>query len=319
MAIPRKHIVDSHSAGFYHCISRCVRRAFLCGHDPFTGNNCDHRKIWLENRMLELAEVFAVKLYAYAIMDNHYHLVLYIDPKAPQNWTDEQVADKWILAYPGKSQFREARKQIILNDKEKLKKYRYRLGSLSWLMSRLNGPLAKQSNTEDFVKGRFWESRFTSIALLDETAVLSCMAYVDLNPIRAGIVEDLQSSLHTSIQKRISELSADITQLARPIQSVAGTLKTYPIQMTLTAYIQLVEWTGQSIIYPDKASMPIHINSLLNQMNLQPHHWLNQLTHLGRTNTYVIGSVERLKHKAQSLKKKWLKGIKAMRLLYSNE
>ena len=76
MAIPSKYLVDPETPCFYHCISRCVRRAYLCGDDPFTGNSCDHRKAWLEKRMLKLAAIFSVKLYAYAIMDNHYHPVL---------------------------------------------------------------------------------------------------------------------------------------------------------------------------------------------------------------------------------------------------
>ena len=69
MAIPRKYLVDDSTPGFYHCISRCVRRAYLCGDDPISGHNCDHRKAWLETRMLELASIFSVELYAYAIMD----------------------------------------------------------------------------------------------------------------------------------------------------------------------------------------------------------------------------------------------------------
>ncbi len=180
--------------------------------------------------MIELSSIFSVELYAYAILDNHYQLVLYIDPLAPQKWTDEQIAEKWLLAYPGKLDasdkraLRESKKKSFMADKDKLAKYRERFGQLSCFMSRLNEPLAKTSNQEDFVNGRFWDhflrpaptvgalgengihyvhvnkSRYTSIALLDETAVLSCMAYVDLNPIRAGIVEELRDSLYTSIQ-----------------------------------------------------------------------------------------------------------------------
>ena len=75
MPIPRKYLVDNQSAGFYHCISSCVRHAYLCGDDAVSGRNYDHRKAWLEKRMLELADIFCVSLYAYAVMDTHYHLV----------------------------------------------------------------------------------------------------------------------------------------------------------------------------------------------------------------------------------------------------
>ena len=122
------------------------------------------------------------------------------------------VAQKWLLAYPGRfvdpkyAQQRELKKQAILGDKEKLKTYRKRLGSLSWFMGRLNEPLAKQSNQEDFCTGRFWEGRYSSQALLDEAAVFSCMAYVDLNPIRADIAARLEDSHHTAIKQRIASL-----------------------------------------------------------------------------------------------------------------
>ncbi|TQV84396.1 transposase [Aliikangiella coralliicola] len=317
MAIARKELVDSETPGFYHCISRCVRRAFLCGDDPFTGNNCDHRKAWLEKRMLELAEIFAVQLYAYAIMDNHYHLVLYLDPKAPLNWSKEKVAESWLRAYPGKldnlenRHLRELKKQAIMANDKKLKKYRKRLGSLSWFMARLNEPLAKNSNIEDNVKGRFWESRYQSIALLDETAVLSCMAYVDLNPVRAGVVQELEKSLHTSIKKRIDEER----RLDVPIQPVAGNINGRPIQMKLNHYLQLVEWTGKAIVHPDKASIPPYLDSVFNRLNLQQDNWLTQIHRLGLNNR-AIGSIEKLKQRASALKRKWIKGSSFSKLLY---
>ncbi|TQV84983.1 transposase [Aliikangiella coralliicola] len=317
MAIPRREIVDSETPGFYHCISRCVRRAFLCGDDPFTGNNCNHRKNWLEKRMLELADIFSVQLYAYAVMDNHYHLVLYLDPKEPLSWSDEKVAENWLRAYPGKLDhpenklLREVKKQAILANDKKLKKYRKRLGSLSWFMARLNEPLAKNSNFEDGVKGRFWESRYQSIALLDETAVLSCMAYVDLNPIRAGVVKEIEKSLHTSMQKRISKVS----KLDVPIQAIAGATGGHSIQIKSIDYLQLVEWTGRAIVHPEKASIPPHLISLFTRLNLQQDNWLTQIHRLGNNNR-AIGSLEKLRLKAIALKRKWIKGASVSSQLY---
>jgi len=72
MAIPRKDQIDTESGGYYHLISRCVRCAFLCGDDPKTRRSFEHRRKWIENRILELAEVFAIEVYAYAVMHNHY-------------------------------------------------------------------------------------------------------------------------------------------------------------------------------------------------------------------------------------------------------
>jgi len=77
------------------------------------------------------------------------------------------------------------------------------LKDLSWYMRCLNEKVARMANAEDACTGRFWEGRFKSQALLDEAAVVSCMAYVDLNPIRAGICESLETSAFTSIQERL--------------------------------------------------------------------------------------------------------------------
>jgi REP element-mobilizing transposase RayT len=80
MTAPRRQIVDPAASGYYHCVSRCVRRAFLCGEDSCTGKSFEHRKAWVEERLLDLARHFAVGVYAYAVMSNHLHVVLHVDP-----------------------------------------------------------------------------------------------------------------------------------------------------------------------------------------------------------------------------------------------
>lgn len=95
MTSPRRQIVDPAEAGFYHCISRCVRRAFLCGQDAETGDSFEHRKAWVEERLLELATIFAVGVYAYAVMSNHVHVVIYVEPRAALAWSPGDVAARW--------------------------------------------------------------------------------------------------------------------------------------------------------------------------------------------------------------------------------
>ena len=130
MAIKRSEQIDPENGGYYHLISRCVRRAFLCGEDPDSGINYDYRRQWIENRILELANYFAIEVYSYAVMHNHYHLVVYCDPKAPELWSDLEVADKWLKVFPSRynnpkfKQQRELRLQAIVNDPELLATYR---------------------------------------------------------------------------------------------------------------------------------------------------------------------------------------------------
>jgi len=326
MTIARKDIVDNQTAGFYHCTNRCVRRTFLCGIDEVTGRDHSHRKGWLETRMLELCEIFSVEIYAYAVLDNHYHIVLHLDPLKPQNWGKEEIAERWLRAYGGldEPQFakqRELKKQVIISDKTKIKLYRERLGSLSWFMSRLNEPLAKQSNKEENCTGAFWQGRYSAQALLDEAAVFSCMAYVDLNPVRAKITEKLETSNHTSIKKRLEGIKqvepVDIQKkLDTSISAISNQISSKKLPMSLKSYIELIEWTGQNIIHQNKATMPKNISSCLKQFNLQQNHWLKQLENFDQHYCHVIGSMELIKEKAKQLKKRCMKGMSAAKLLY---
>jgi len=327
MTIARKHIVDNQTAGFYHCTNRCVRRTFLCGVDEISGNNYSHRKDWLERRMFELCEMFSVEIYAYAVMDNHYHMVLYLEPLAPLKWSKEEIAERWLCAYSGKltdpkyATQRELKKQAIIADKDKIELYRERLGSLSWFMSRLNEPLAKQSNKEENCTGSFWEGRYSAQALLDEAAVLSCMAYVDLNPVRAKITEKLEESKNTSIKKRLEETKTVSPQdvqatLDSAVSAITNQFNGKKLAISLKDYIALVEWTGQNIVYPNKAAMPKNISSSLKQLNLQQNHWLKQLENFEQHYCHVVGSIELIQQKARQLKKRCLKGMSAARLLF---
>jgi hypothetical protein len=73
-------------------------------------------------------------------------------------------------------------------------------------MRNINKHMAREANKEDDCRGTLWEGRFKSQSLLDDAALLSCMAYVDLNPIRAKIADTPETSKHTGIQKRLESI-----------------------------------------------------------------------------------------------------------------
>ncbi|TAG43561.1 MAG: transposase [Betaproteobacteria bacterium] len=216
MTRARLALISLSDTPWYHLVSRCVRRAFLCGDDAVTGVNFNHRRGWIETRIRELASVFTIDVAAYAVMSNHYHLVLRVDQARALALDDEAVLRRWTLLFIGPLLVQRymlsaaSRAQMGQAECAKVKEfaqlYRQRLCDVSWFMRVLNESVARQANAEDDCTGRFWEGRFKSQALLDEQALLAAMAYVDLNPIRAGMAQSLPESVHTSIHARLADM-----------------------------------------------------------------------------------------------------------------
>ena len=161
-------------------------------------------------------------------------------------WDDKEVATRWLKLFGGKPLVRsfvageklsEAQLSTISS---MIARYRKRLFSISWFMRCLSEPIARQANAEDDVTGRFWEGRFKSQALLDEASVIAAMAYVDLNPIRAGMAETPEESDYTSIQQRVLEKDpriatsdeAAIRPLPENLRSAIGRLMPFSDQAT---------------------------------------------------------------------------------------
>jgi hypothetical protein len=248
MATPRSQLVDSEFALHYHLISRCVRRSWLCGFDKQSRKKYDHRKSWLEDRLFYLAKYFAVEIDAYAILSNHFQLVVYYDPLACYRWDDADVARRWTEAFPPRvspehaqdsAALKEIQREEITNDPVRLERARLTLGSLSSFMKHLKQPIAWRANREDNCTGHFFESRFYSGALLSEEAVLAAMVYVDLNPVRAKICDSFESYEHTSIYKRLKHLENSPERLHELIGSLVSGIgsRSLPRQMTLGGYI----------------------------------------------------------------------------------
>ena len=214
MASPRYNQISLEETPWYHVVSRCVRRAYLCGTDHNSGQSYEHRREWVAQRIKFLATIFTIDIAAYAIMHNHYHLVVRVDDERVQELPTEEVIRRWTSLYRGPilvqryvSKERKDMSEGELRQVEILAMvYRERLCDLSWFMKNLNQYISCRANAEDQVKGHFWESRYKCQALLDEKAILAAMAYTDLNPLRAGIAESLDGSEYTSVSERVQEL-----------------------------------------------------------------------------------------------------------------
>lgn len=305
MTRPRSTLISLEETPYYHCISRCVRRAFLCGQDRYTGKSFNHRKPWLVKRFRLLTSVFAIDIAAYAVMSNHYHLVLHVDQHRSRDWSEDEVIDRWLTLYKGPHLVQRYKLGEPLRPEEKdkvlefAKIWRDRLSSISWFMACLNEYIARNANAEDGCKGRFWEGRFKSKALLDETALLSTMAYVDLNPVRAGIARNLKDSSFTSIQNRIKEVAGQ-PQTDKPSLMAFSDSKIHDKPVTilpfhLKDYIELVDWTGRNIRKNKRGFNPSTEPTVLKSLKLTAKEWEYLTLEIQKRAINTIHGLERLK------------------------
>jgi hypothetical protein len=280
---------------------------------------------------MALADCFAVSVLSYAVMSNHFHIVAHVNPTQPENWTNREVALRWLRAFPGllrgcrSTEQTEATVKNLLADEHWVATIRQRLGNLSWFMRALNEPIARKANKEDNCTGRFWEGRFKCQALLDQKAILACMAYVDLNPYRALGKIDLETAMHTSLRKRLSHQNDRPQNSERDIQSsirldaVAGPSSQILLSVREDEYLDVVFWTALKAYNLRQTNVPksssVEIPNWLNSQDTSSLAWIIQVKGTERLFYRAIGSLLNMTNKAKQLKQQWLKGIGTCRML----
>ena len=281
MATPRKQQISLVDTPYYHCVARCVRRAFLCGEDALSGQSYEHRRGWVEDKLHFLSQVFAIEVCAYAVMSNHYHVVLFVDEAKAKQWHISEVLERWHRLHKGTlltQQYCRGEtlgKPLLDIVKATAEVYRKRLMKISWFMGYINEGIARAANQEDNCTGRFWEGRFKSQALLDEAALAACMAYVDLNPIRANIAKTPESSTHTSVKLRCEQ--AKKSQQPHTLFPFVGyPRKNIPkgLPFDLSDYLQLIELTGRCIREDKRGFIEESQPSILSRLNISAENWL---------------------------------------------
>ena len=168
MPQPRKRLLSTEVTPSYHVIARCVRRHFLCGVDPLTGKDYSARKLDIQDRLALLADVFAIDVCAYAVLSNHYHLVLHIDQQTALAWSDMEVARRWSRLFTGPALVRAfvahqerspTQRQVVDNP---IQDYRKRRCSLSWFMQREPAhhtvPICENQSTDSTTRSGRWTS-----------------------------------------------------------------------------------------------------------------------------------------------------------------
>jgi REP element-mobilizing transposase RayT len=327
MTRARHELIDLTATSYYHVINRCVRRSFLCGDDPYSHKNYDHRRQWLVDRIKFLSSVYSINIAAYAVMSNHYHLVLQVDKVSADSWSMDEVIARWYQLFNGHllvdcylagDTISTAHFKAVEALSET---WRARLYDISWFMKCLNEDISRQANKEDNCTGKFWEGRFKSQALLDETALLSCMAYVDLNPVRAGIADNVQESDFTSIQERLIQFNAyqrgeqrpnkDYTTPAQPnaLLPFSGVFDSHALPFSYRDYFELVDWSGRHIDPKKRGYIDSKQPKLLGVIGLEQDDWLTTVKEFRRQYANFAGSEYHLRHYAHNHGMSWCKGV----------
>jgi REP element-mobilizing transposase RayT len=311
-------------------VTRCVRRAFLLGEGEFD------RKEWIDRRLQELAEIFAVSVGGFSVMDNHLHVLVRLDPDVAQGWSDEEVVRRWGRLFPPRDKSRQPIAvskvwvQWRLQDAKWVATARERMQSLSWFMKCLKEPLSRLANRQDETRGAFFEGRFKSVAILDEESLLATCAYIDLNPLAAGIVKVPEASPHTSIKTRVEHVklqnrAADLQAAKRG--SVAGSIASAgleeslwlcPIEdrrrldspregmlegFSLGNYLRLVDYTGR-LFRTGKATISRELSGILERIGSSAESWWARLEKLSRgrlLGRFFAATRERLREVARGL------------------
>jgi hypothetical protein len=231
-------------------------------------------------------------------MNNHYHIVLKIYPEHAKTWSFDEVIQRWLCLYKGPFLIQKHQKGDLIGKAEMnvlikiVEEWRIRLTSISEFMQQLNQVIARQANLEDNCTGRFWEGRYKSQPLLTEEALLTAMAYVDLNPIRATIAKTPEDSAHTSIKERIKpafiseqalKTNPDINPYylqrfhIKTLLSFEGNIKHDKQEGVLFShndYLALVDTTGRVQRNDKRGAIPNHFSPILQRLGIDTDEWV---------------------------------------------
>ena len=328
MGYARKALVSLQDTPYYHVIGRCVRRAWLWGFDEYAGKDYSHRKQWVLDRLALLSKTFAVDVCSYAIMSNHYHLVVHVDQQRAHALTAQEVIERWsnVFAIPqvvSRWQSGEATPAECHTAEEVVKMWRSRLCDLSWYMRCLNEHLARRANAEDECRGRFWESRFKSQALLDDTGLLTAMAYVDLNPVRAGIAATPEAADFTSVKARIAMIARSAnpepSQDTAPVRLLpfkAPGSRSPHLPFALKDYLTLLDWTGRTLRKGKHGHIDAAQPPILTRLKIDDSAWQGMMQPSGNRFGRALGPLDHLRLHAKTLGQCWIRGLRQATRMY---
>lgn len=326
MRMSRAEVLDPAEVQTVHVYNRTVRRCFLMGRDPVSGKNFDHRKVWIEASLPHFAAAFGIDLLGFAILSNHFHLVLRSRPDVVAQWDDREVARRWLVLCPQRKDPQgnplppsEIEINQIANCPLRRDVIRKRLSNISWWMRLLCQRIASRANREEGETGHFFQGRFRSTLLTDEASLLACSVYVDLNPVRAGVCQKIEDSDHTSIQRRIESAQQQNDPAFESVRPPVKRLKTDDflaplsideandpvgpcestkssrcsdkgyLPMSLEDYCELLDWTARQSVQDKRGVTPQEVPPVLSRLGLDASSWCELSSGFGKLFSLVAG------------------------------
>ena len=154
-------------------------------------------------------------------------------------------------------------------------------------------------------------------ALLDEAALMACMAYVDLNPVRAGMAITPEASDYTAVRRRIAYLKnpAEPSQPTTLMPFVGNLRKAMPkgLAFHLKDYLELIDWTGRSIRDDKKGAIQQSLPSILQRLNLEQDAWLRLTTEFENLFKTLVGNEQAVQSTCVRHGQRWAQGVNACR------
>ena len=286
---------------YYHLTSRCVSQSLNQTQQLAPILNQQRWSRWFENRVFQLANIFAIDIYSYAILNEHYHLIVGLNPQITDSWSDLQVAQKWLRIIPEqsvkekKNSHQKFRLQAILSAPRLIKKYRKRLGNINWLLRKINEPLIKLINDEYKQESAFFEFRTKSHQLFDETELLMNMVYLDLSKTDKALSnspEEKRETIVDATRKRLADR---------------------PLSINRTDYALLVKWTQDTLWNNRRNAPPATIQQILLKLNFSVEDWIQPVMLQIEHYLPPVSYLDNIKTRTTHFRQQCLKGVKSIR------
>ncbi|WP_298775682.1 transposase [uncultured Shewanella sp.] len=343
MTESRKKLIHIESTPYYHIQNHCVRGTYLVTNKDSQKQSSEldlHRAQWFVDRLIQLSGLFCIDICAYAVLNHHYHLVLKVNIDTANHLTTNQLIQRWKQLFKLPPLAIKYTEKTLFTEPEKLKldelvcKWRERLTDVSWFMRCLNETVSRQVNKEENCRGAFWQGRFKSQALLDEPALLACIMYVDLAPIREQLSQSLENDYLTSISLRMSavkhaqkdahlyDFDSEYLAIAQqpatllPFDHMTRAGKKVHIPFHLPDYIALIKWTHQEMIHNKLPTNTQKTPKLLTQLAIKKKDWIDACRHFSHHYSHVAGSWSRMCEFSHQFNGKWCKGKQSSKQLH---